>query len=210
LTPEEIVAELERYEKLISDLLSRFKDDKIADTDAEFMSRWIAEITDFLSYVFGQNWYVYNILTWYNYRNQSPTGNASRKIVQEILAQIRAALTRLTRNPETLAPRGGPLVAPALTTDDRLPDTALADIRAALADIKDKLPTITASNAVIAEINADILQIEVETERPNPRCSVVKTFLESLRDNLAKAAGAGVAGSLFLLGGLLAKYFGVL
>jgi hypothetical protein len=79
-----------------------------------------------------------------------------------------------------------------------------------LAEIKDKLPTITASNAVIVEINADISQIEAETERPNPRRSIVITFLESLRDNLAEAAGAGVAGSLLLLGGLLAKYFGAL
>jgi hypothetical protein len=81
LTPEESVAEFERYEKLISDILSRFKDDKIADTDAEIMSQWIAEITDFLNYSFGQNWYANNILTWYNYRNQYPTANVTRKIV---------------------------------------------------------------------------------------------------------------------------------
>jgi hypothetical protein len=96
------------------------------------------------------------------------------------------------------------------SSDEPIPDVALTEIRTALDDIKAKLPAITASNAVKSEIHADISQIEVETERPAPRRRFMKLYLESLRDNLAKAAGAGTAAALVaLVGGILAKYFGV-
>ena len=78
-----------------------------------------------------------------------------------------------------MKPRDGRTVATGPTTDDNLPDMALAEIRAALAEIKDKLPTITASNTVMVEINADISQIEVEADRPNPRRSVLKRSLKA-------------------------------
>jgi hypothetical protein len=132
-----------------------------------------------------------------------------------LLESLKSQVNRLESILERLelideVPHDNQPVVPAQPADDGVPDTALSEIRAVLAGIKNQLPTITASNTVMVEINADISQIEVETERPNPRRSAVKTFLESLRDNLAKAAGAGVAGSLLLLGGLLAKHFGML
>jgi hypothetical protein len=97
-----------------------------------------------------------------------------------------------------------------VSAEEAVPDAALAEIRTILAEIKAQLPAITTSNALKAEIDTDITQIEVETERPSPRRQFVKIFLESLRDNLAKAAGAGAAAALVAtLGGILEKYFGV-
>lgn len=97
-----------------------------------------------------------------------------------------------------------------VSPDEALSDAALAEIRGALAEIKAQLPAIVTSNALKAEIDTDIKQIEVETERPAPRRQIVKIFLESLRDNLAKAAGAGAAAAaVATVGGILAKYFGL-
>jgi hypothetical protein len=96
--------------------------------------------------------------------------------------------------------------------DETLPHAALAEIRAAVAEIKAKLPANVTSNAVKAEIDADIAQIEVEADRPTPRRRFMKLYLEILRDNLAKAAGAGTATALItaaaVIGGLLLKHFG--
>ena len=94
--------------------------------------------------------------------------------------------------------------------DAQMSEGALTDIREAVSTIKAELPALATSNSVKAEIAADITQIEVETERPEPRRRFIKLYLESLRDNLAKAAGAATAGGLFaLVAGLLAKYFHV-
>ena len=75
------------------------------------------------------------------------------------------------------------------------------------------MPALTLSNTAKADITADINQIEVETERPTPRRRFMKLYLESLRDNLAKAAGAATAGGVValvaLVSGLLAKHFGI-
>jgi hypothetical protein len=69
------------------------------------------------------------------------------------------------------------------------------------------------SNSAKAEIAADIDQIEIETDRPTPRRRFMKIYLESLRDNLAKAAGAATAAGavtlVALVGGLLVKHFGM-
>lgn len=98
--------------------------------------------------------------------------------------------------------------------DEPIPDMALNEIREALEQIKAQLPVLAVSNASKAEIDADLDQIEIETERPTPRRRLMPLFLESLRDNLAKDAGAGaagVAGALIAtMGGILARYFGVL
>jgi hypothetical protein len=97
-------------------------------------------------------------------------------------------------------------LAPPVSPDEPLPDAALAEIRATLAEVKTQLPAIVTSNALKAEIDTDIKQIEVETERPAPRRQFVKIFLESLRDNMAKAAAAGLVAAV---GAILAKFFGV-
>jgi hypothetical protein len=104
--------------------------------------------------------------------------------------------------------------SPPTANDAPMSDADLAEIREVISTIKRELPALELSNSAKADISADINQIEVETERPTPRRRFMKLYLESLRDNLAKAAGAAtVGGALTLIGlvaGLLAKYFGIL
>jgi hypothetical protein len=109
-------------------------------------------------------------------------------------------------SPAPLTHAAAPVPEPALA-DEPVPDAALTAIREALEDIKSQLPAMTVSNTVKSEIHADIAQIEAETERPTPRRRFVKVFLESLRDNLAKAAAVGLVA---IIGTILAKFFGVL
>jgi hypothetical protein len=52
--------------------------------------------------------------------------------------------------------------------------------------------------------DADTTKIEVETERPPTRHRFLKVFLESLRDNLAKATAAGLVAAVATI---LAKFF---
>lgn len=103
--------------------------------------------------------------------------------------------------------------APAPVDDEPLGEVAITEIRQVVGNIKTQLPTLTLTNSAKADIGADIAQIEAETERPTPRRRFMKLYLESLRDNLAKAAGAGTAAAIItlvaLVGGLLGKYFGV-
>ncbi len=104
-----------------------------------------------------------------------------------------------------------PQAAPA--SDDGISDAALTEIREVVSTIKAELQTLTLSNSAKADITADINQIEVETERPTPRRRFMQLYLESLRDNLAKTAGAATAGGVValvaLVGSLLAKHFGI-
>ncbi len=102
-----------------------------------------------------------------------------------------------------LAQQAAP-IAPA--SEEPLFEAALTEIRNTIVEIKSQLPTLVASNAVKAEIVSDVAQIDTELERPTPRRKFLKTFLESLRDNLAKGAAAGLVA---LVGAILAKIFHV-
>jgi hypothetical protein len=108
---------------------------------------------------------------------------------------------------------GPPASSPTLRNDAPMSDAALGEIREVVSTIKAELPALTLSNSAKAEITADLNQIEVETERPIPRRRFMKLYLESLRDNLAKAAGAATAGGAValaaLVGGLIIKHFGI-
>jgi len=124
--------------------------------------------------------------------------NSQTKILRQI-TKLESILERLDLYAEPTKP-----------ADEPVPEAALTEIREALAEIKAQLPAMATSNALKSEIHADIVQIEVETERPSPRRRFMAMYLESLRDNLAKAAGAGtVAALVTAVGGILAKYFGV-
>jgi len=99
LTAQEIIAELAQYEGRLSGILSRFRDYKIADTDADVFSQLVIETADLLTDALGSNSYSTNIMVYYNYGVRNYTGSPSQKSVTEILAVIRAAHTRLVRNP---------------------------------------------------------------------------------------------------------------
>jgi hypothetical protein len=100
--------------------------------------------------------------------------------------------------------------SPTVPDDLPMSDAALTEIREVVSTIKVELATLTLSNSAKADITADINQIEIETERPTPRRRFMKLYLESLRDNVAKALGAATAGGMVaLIAGLIAKYFHV-
>lgn len=96
--------------------------------------------------------------------------------------------------------------SPPPTNDAPVPPVAIDAIRSALSEIKVQLPTLNLSNSAKADISADVSQIEIEADRPSPRRKFLKTFLESLRDNLAKAMATGLVATV---AGLIAKYFHV-
>ena len=102
---------------------------------------------------------------------------------------------------------------PPPINDVPMSDAALAEIREAVRTIKAELPALALSNSARAEITADIGHIEIEADRPTPRSRFMKIYLESLRDNIAKAAGAATVGGAVtlaaLVGGILAKHFGM-
>jgi hypothetical protein len=164
---------------------------------------------------------------------RGPVGDDLREVHQYLtdgkrgsLVLLQAAVKRLQEELEDL---GEPIavaqapsaVSPAAsgreptrtteTQNEAVPAAAIAEIREVVDRINAELPALALANSAQAEITADIAQIKVETDRPSPRRRFLVMYLESLRDNLAKAAGAGTATVLVgLVGGLLAKYFGLL
>ncbi len=101
-------------------------------------------------------------------------------------------------------PAKQPARPPAPASEEPMPDAALTEIRDALAEIRSQLPAIVTSNALRVDIEADIVQTNTELDRPTPRRKFLKTFLESLRDNLAKAAATGLVAEV---AAILGKYF---
>lgn len=131
---------------------------------------------------------------------------------QEAIVLLRQAVRGFEEEIGDLAELAAPAPDPEPTLDDKpVPDAVLTAVREALEDIKTYMPARTVSYTAKSEIHADISQIEVETERPAPRRRFMVLYLESLRDNLARTAGAWTAAALVaVVGGILAKYFGVL
>ena len=74
MTPEEIIAELARYEARISGILSRFRDYKIADPDADIFSQLVIETADLLTDALGANPYATNMMNYYNYGIRNLSG----------------------------------------------------------------------------------------------------------------------------------------
>jgi DNA polymerase III delta subunit len=102
LTPEEIIAEIEQYEKRISGILSRFKGHDLrsmamSDPDTDIYPQLMLEIMDLFSDALDQNAYTTNIMQLRKSLMGTSLGG-----VKAVLAIIRAAHTRLTRNPEIL------------------------------------------------------------------------------------------------------------
>jgi len=102
LTPQQIMEKIAKYERWISGVLSRFRNYKIADTDTDIFFQLVIEIADLFTDALGRNSYTTNIMNLYNHGVQNVTGRPSFKCVQDILNVIRAAHTRLERNPRLL------------------------------------------------------------------------------------------------------------
>ncbi|MGN8097364.1 hypothetical protein [Methylobacterium sp. 22177] len=90
--------------------------------------------------------------------------------------------------------------------DEFSKDELISDVRILISKIESSLPALDTSNSLRNDIVSDIDQTKIEIGREKPRKKIIKVFLESLRDNLAKAAGGAVVAAI---GALIAKYFGV-
>jgi hypothetical protein len=151
------------------------------------------------------------LIEWIGYLGQGHTIGSARITGSGVDAVERGSSPSIEiRFPLTNAPAPS---SPPTINDAPMSDAALTEIREVISTIQSELPALMLSNSAKAEITADIDQIEIETDRPTPRRRFMKIYLESLRDNLAKAVGAATAGGavglVALIGGILAKHFGM-
>jgi predicted nucleotide-binding protein len=104
---EIIVCEVKRYETEFANILSRFSRGRdgihIGDGDDPLVRQYVRELIDLFSDALGRNAYSQQIADEFNYGISNYIGTPSYKSVENILAIVRAALTRFTRDPGLLA-----------------------------------------------------------------------------------------------------------
>jgi len=101
---EEIIAELRRYESELSGILGRFTHDEIhiGRGDDPVFRQFVRELIDLFNDALGSNSYSPQIANEFNDGVSNFIGSPSYKSVENIISVIRAAITRLTRNPDLL------------------------------------------------------------------------------------------------------------
>jgi predicted nucleotide-binding protein len=108
MTPEQIIAEFERYETELSGILGRFNRTReglyMADGDDPRYRQYARELVDLYNDVLGRNPYSAQIAHEFQ-QGFGYLGTPSFKGVENVLAVVRASLTRLKRNPELLGQR---------------------------------------------------------------------------------------------------------
>jgi predicted nucleotide-binding protein len=104
---EEIIAEIKRYESELEGILSRFTHSsdgiRIGHGDDPLLRQFVRELVDLFNDVLGSNSYSGQIVKDFNEGVSNYVGSPSYKSVENILCVVRAALTRLRRNPDLLA-----------------------------------------------------------------------------------------------------------
>ncbi|WP_051299815.1 TIR domain-containing protein [Methylobacter luteus] len=114
MTPEQVIAEVERYEAELARIHISFKRTRdgiyIAEGDEALYRQYVHELIDLYNDALGRNSYSAQIA--HEFQNGfGYLGSASLKGVENILAVIRASLTRLRRNPEMLSQKQNQEVA---------------------------------------------------------------------------------------------------
>jgi len=103
---EQIIAEIRRYESELTGILSRFTrgpgEVNIARGDDPRLRQYVRELMDLFNDVLGRNNYSYQIAAEFEDGIANYFETPSFKSVENILSIVRAALTRLNRNPEML------------------------------------------------------------------------------------------------------------
>jgi predicted nucleotide-binding protein len=106
VTNEDIIAEIKRYEATLSAILSRFRRTSdgiyIARGDDPLLRQIVPEIIDLFGDVLGPNNYSRQIAAEFNEGVSNYIGSPSYKSVENIISVVRAAITRLQRNPDLL------------------------------------------------------------------------------------------------------------
>ena len=104
MTPEQIVAEFERYESELSRIYASFKRTRdgiyIGEGDDPLYRQYVRELIDLYNDTLGKNSYSAQI--YQEYSNGIGYLGTSLKGVENVLGVVRASLTRLRRNPDLL------------------------------------------------------------------------------------------------------------
>ena len=106
MNAEQIVGEIRRYETELTGILSRFDKGRdgiwIKHSDDPILRQYVREIVDLFNDVLGNNSYSLQIVHEFSDGVSNFSGSPSYKSVENILSVMRAAITRLNRNPELL------------------------------------------------------------------------------------------------------------
>ena len=104
--PDQIVADLKKYESELAGILSRFTQSHdgihIGRHDDPIFRQYVQELIDLFNDVLGQRNYSSQVAEEFNDGISNFIGSPSYKSVENILSVVRAALTRFARNPELL------------------------------------------------------------------------------------------------------------
>lgn len=105
MTPEQVIAEIERYETELARIHASFKRTRegiyIADGDEPLYRQYVRELVDLYNDTLGRNSYSAQIA--HEFQNGfGYLGTPSLKGVENVLSVVRASLTRLRRNVELL------------------------------------------------------------------------------------------------------------
>ena len=108
MTPDQIIAEFERYESELSRILANFKRTRdgiyIGKGDDPLYRQYVRELIDFYNDTLGSNAYSAQIVHEYS-NGFGYLGAPSLKGVENVLGVVRASMTRLRRNPNLLVRR---------------------------------------------------------------------------------------------------------
>lgn len=108
MTPDQIIAEFERYEAKLARILGSFihtsSSLSIGQGDDPLYRQYARELVDLYNDALGPNSYSSQIATEYS-NGFGYLGSPSFKGVENVLGVVRASLTRLRRNPELLVRR---------------------------------------------------------------------------------------------------------
>ena len=108
MTPEQIIAELERYESELTRIYSNFSHTHsgihIAREDDPLYRQYVRELIDFYSDALGPNVYSIQIAREYS-EGFGYMGQPSLTGVENVLGVVRTSITRMKRNSELLIKR---------------------------------------------------------------------------------------------------------
>ena len=100
---EELISEIGRYETNLSVILSRYVNYHIKREDDPLLRQIVREIIDLFNDALGNNNYSSQIADEFNVGVTNYTWTPSYKSVENIISVVRAAITRLKRNPDILS-----------------------------------------------------------------------------------------------------------
>src|SRR4030042_2800419 len=100
---EELIREIEKYQATLSGILSRYANYHIKSGDGPLLRQVVRELIDLFNDALGTNSYSSQIAGEFKVGVFNYTGAPSYKSVENIISVVRAAITRLKRNPDILA-----------------------------------------------------------------------------------------------------------